>query len=59
MTTTTTTKKTTTSTAGGGATPTPTQHGMVSGCKKFHKFASGDQLSDGLVPLWNCRQWLS
>ncbi|CCC14395.1 unnamed protein product [Sordaria macrospora k-hell] len=50
-TTTTTTKKTTsTTTAGGVATPTPTQPGMVSGCKKFHKgggnvstVASGDQ----------------
>ncbi|CCC12068.1 hypothetical protein SMACR_02289 [Sordaria macrospora] len=42
-TTTTTTKKTTTTSAGGVATPTPTQPGMVSGCKKFHKVASGDQ----------------
>lgn len=36
-TTTATTRKTTTTTAGGVATPTPTQPGMVSGCKKFHK----------------------
>ncbi|KAK3491815.1 hypothetical protein B0T13DRAFT_490449 [Neurospora crassa] len=50
-TTTTTTKKpTSTTSAGGVATPTPTQPGMVSGCKKFHKgrgnvstVASGDQ----------------
>ncbi|KAM7214826.1 hypothetical protein V8F06_009816 [Rhypophila decipiens] len=42
-TTTTTTARTTTTVAGGVATPTPTQTGMVSGCKKFHKVVAGDQ----------------
>ncbi|KAK3947266.1 hypothetical protein QBC32DRAFT_401711 [Pseudoneurospora amorphoporcata] len=48
--TTTTTKKTTSTTTAGVATPIPTQPGMVSGYKKFHKgggnvstVASGDQ----------------
>lgn len=38
-----TTTKPPTTTTTAVSTPTPTQAGMVSGCKKFHKVSSGDQ----------------
>lgn len=59
---TTTTKSTSTSTKGNGVTtPTPTQPGMVTSCKSFHKVAKGDgcqAIADRYkITLANFKKW--